>query len=846
MTQTSDTPSSLAPSGRGHRRRAALVGKEEEVDWATVDPDEVFRRLPVHEVKRVEAKMRADALNKQSELRSMVGTRYRDLLTSASQITALHSSSLRLSASLKAVGAACANPNVEVPEVEGEGVSDLLPVAAHVKLLLDAPEALYSHLAHHAYLNAAMLWLLARVVKDGLNEMPDDVKGPYVALMQKQWEVLLPFRGQIVSRATTALRSREPLEKQQTADTLLSLILLDGLSIDDALELLLSQRLRSLRDILAHGTGRRRSSTRRESFSQARKEGDVDKTLAEALRCILDTETLAHALFERRRDSSVIEDAIRLIQAGEEAPKPTPKTHNRRASRIASISLPLPPVVRSAAGPPTSASRVLSTMPASQILLRYLPPAVTGFTPFIAPSPTPSLSDRLSPWETQVVAILRDAVPSWLAGLTSVADVWALRSSTCDLLPAKGMGARISEAMEAEWGGRVQAIWTAKLDALVTGARDAVQAAADKIRSGVEVPDNNPASYTFSDITFPSASTLAGSSGAGFTSFLGNLKKRAAQRTPLLDSVLGGLEEAAADIAADLAGLAMGDGGRLGGALGALVHALYDVLSEAGGHRDKTGSVEAELFVGRVALFLAHGSSFLSDLGSSGAELERARTALMETHTESTIQWQAAAIDAALAALLPLFDHHRGPAQVRASWQGPHPIAPSPQLLAALTRLVSEVRRLGTPPGVSLETVPRLLKAFRAEARDLDGWEASSGEGAGELASQAAFDLAFLDLLTQDDIASDEVIKSLLDDVALGDFAQRLPELAGEALRRTQVVLYPLVVHLPQAEQGKRERGGALLRLGAPTLRGGVGAEFKSPLAVARPGKRFGLLSIVV
>lgn len=668
--------------------------------------------------------------------------------------------------------------------------------------------------------------------------------------MQKQWEVLLPFRSQIVSRATSALRAREPLEKQHTADTLLALVLLDGLSVDDALELLLSQRLRALRDILAHSTGRRRSSTRRDSVSH--KEGDVDKTLAEALRCILDAEGLAHALFEPRRRAdgeSVLEEAIRLIQAGEEAPKPTPKSHNRRASRIASISLPLPPNVRSAAGPPTSATRVLSTMPASQILLRYLPLSVTGFTPFIARSPAPVLADRLAPWEDQVAAVLRDAVPSWLAGLNAVADVWALRTSTSDLLPEDGMGARVRDALEAEWGARVQTIWTAKLDALVTGARDAVQAAADKIRSGAEVADNSPAGYMFADVAFPSASALAGSSGAGFASFLGNLKKRAAHRTPLLDGVLDGLEAAAADIAADLAGLppSLGTdyGSKLGGALGALVHALNDVLSEAGGHRDKTGSIEAELFVGRVALFLAHGSSFLADLGSSGADLERARAALMETHTESTVQWQAAAVDGALASLLPLFDQHRGPAQVRAAWQGPHPTAPSPQLLSSLTGLVSEVRRLGTPPGTELASVPRLLKAFRTEARDLDGWEASSGEGAGELAAQAAFDLAFLDLLTQDAIESDPIIVSLLDDVALGDFSKQLPELVGEALRRTQVVLYPLVAHLPPAERGKRERTGALLRLGAPALRGGVGAEFKSPLAVARPGKRFGLLSIV-
>jgi hypothetical protein len=45
----------------------------EEKDWAGIEPDEIFRTLPVQEVRKVEAKMRADALNKQSELRSMVG-----------------------------------------------------------------------------------------------------------------------------------------------------------------------------------------------------------------------------------------------------------------------------------------------------------------------------------------------------------------------------------------------------------------------------------------------------------------------------------------------------------------------------------------------------------------------------------------------------------------------------------------------------------------------------------------------------------------------------------------------------------------------------------------------------
>ena len=80
LAETSSVVSS-GPSTPDTRRRRYLARKKSdaastaarEVDWAGVEPDEVFRRLPIAEIKRVEQKMRTDALNKQSELRSMVG-----------------------------------------------------------------------------------------------------------------------------------------------------------------------------------------------------------------------------------------------------------------------------------------------------------------------------------------------------------------------------------------------------------------------------------------------------------------------------------------------------------------------------------------------------------------------------------------------------------------------------------------------------------------------------------------------------------------------------------------------------------------------------------------------------
>lgn len=48
------------------------MSKGGDNDWAHMDPDQVFRRLNVKEIKKVEQMLRAQAQSKQEELRSMV------------------------------------------------------------------------------------------------------------------------------------------------------------------------------------------------------------------------------------------------------------------------------------------------------------------------------------------------------------------------------------------------------------------------------------------------------------------------------------------------------------------------------------------------------------------------------------------------------------------------------------------------------------------------------------------------------------------------------------------------------------------------------------------------------
>lgn len=191
--------------------------------------------------------------------------------------------------------------------------------------------------------------------------------------------------------------------------------------------------------------------------------------------------------------------------------------------------------------------------------------------------------------------------------------------------------------------------------------------------------------------------------------------------------------------------------------------------------------------------------------------------------------------------------------------------------MVALQSLVSSVRHLGLPQGVTLPITPRLVEAFVDQAAALEGWKTLEAEGA----LQAAMDLAFLILLTggRDDIASTKMLTKvcqglkLIDsseysadsftqakdaDIVSEDFPTQLPTLTLDSLRRTQLLLHPLIAHLDAAElgptpkpSGPDARMASLLRFGPPASKGGVGGtEFRSPLAVSRPAKRFGLLSI--
>jgi hypothetical protein len=285
------------------------------------------------------------------------------------------------------------------------------------------------------------------------------------------------------------------------SETILAIILLDNLPLTEALNLFLSQRSKALRDILSHTTSdtpaspvaarnRRRTNSK---LDDIRSKEHISHTLTDAIHSLLDTAALARAVFDKRRkssDESLIEDMVHLVQKGEIAAAPTLNgmtrrtSHERRASRLASITLPFQKINSSSdGGPPVSAQQVIHTLPSSQILLQHLPSNITRFTPFITPSSISAFTDNLSAWQSSSIVIVREAVPYWLRDLNSIADIWNVRTTLQKLLDGQGFESDIQRALEDEWAERATEVWKSKLDSIVQTAGERIEEAMETIRS---------------------------------------------------------------------------------------------------------------------------------------------------------------------------------------------------------------------------------------------------------------------------------------------------------------------------------------------------------------------------
>lgn len=520
LTSSIGSTSAEAPFATGSiPRRTSVPNEATRIFQATgfdplgTSPDTLFRSLNVKEVEAYEHAVRSTALGKQEELRHLVGQRYEDLLGTANTIIDMANSSNQLSQRLDELSKAIASaasaeekgesskklsrrksylPTQRSPIVLDDDASSLHQEAIYVlgaslRLLMDMPEYVWKSIEKGKTLQAAWAFMLGRStwsdlvdgsarstaqsalqtsVEVGIASTLEAVSILRVNVrktfpfIEKQWQSMQPMRKQIVHRAATLLSDAE-IESMAVADQLAALMLIDGMKLDQALQLLLSQRLTAMRRMVK----RRRTETslKRATTGNGKLEGEeADKavqashTLAQVVN--LFARTLQHAaqifllppkvqggsassepllldLLTTITDSSNFaagspvatspsQECASLLSPADSITSRQSAAALRALRRRSSHGLPTSYSTKEMQNGPAAADTshkgegttvrvstvgVIQALPSARVLERLLPPSLWKFSPPIGlESQKIHLLDDLSSWSTKAREVLAD------------------------------------------------------------------------------------------------------------------------------------------------------------------------------------------------------------------------------------------------------------------------------------------------------------------------------------------------------------------------------------------------------------------------------------------------------
>ncbi|RDX51056.1 hypothetical protein OH76DRAFT_1507349 [Lentinus brumalis] len=796
-----------------------------------VDPDDLFTKHTVSEVKMVQQRLRADADAKQEELRLMVGERYRDLLQASTSILGLAKSSKHVLEALEEMrDTVHAISPVRAPKRAATGedkhLQALQSLSAHVKLLLDAPEHLWRLMESKAYLNAAWLFLLARVVHRALSQEDDDQSWQsygidvmdQVPLVQRQWDTITPFRSQISHRATLSLREATSSPGEVCA-TLLTLHLLESRPLPETLVIYLAQRTKTLSSILTRSASTSTNGDAKPNGKGPHRPRKVavreTKQKAESvLDAISRTVSTARTVFADGSIPSLMKLALQFFQAPTDSPES------------------LPPELQ------LTTQKLLTSLPSSSHFA-LLPQGIRTYKPYIdgaavtTPTLLPQLRDKLESWFKRAVQDAKGAITDWFADLVSVREVWEVRASLLAWLDAtEGLEtperSELESAINKACQHQATCIWNRALDDMDSSFRTAVASATKAVESEA---DAHP--YVLQ------SGAHSSTAGAQFMKYKSALRQQLDGRTPLLDGVLSTLERQASDLHRDLTIMLTSD--RSGSDMVQHLSSSYCADAEALSEKicdvlDNAAADEA-----RICEELASSSDFFVRIGCSATSAEVFRQRLCSLQVKLMERWQENTVTR-------VFDDYIGgqvPSESTSQVSTGDSVAPrfpSPALLQALLSLSSEMQRLG----VCLEDDRRQHRGGSTLRRFIAICVASEPSFSD---LQFLWDLAFLQTLHECWGEHNSGVSQQLD-ACIARRRQAPPQsdlinAAREYLSRTQILLAGLLPSHHNASShpaplAKSEKPSSLLPYGAPSIE----QRFEPAVELVKPPPRFGLLLV--
>lgn len=826
---------------------------------ANVDPDQLFTKYTIAEVREKQIQLSADAEAKQEELRVMVGERYRELLQSSTVIISLASSAKRVHDALDEIKDAIQSQQrppvrnrVSNTAKQDSHLHTLQVLCAHIKLLLDAPEQLWRLIEREKYFQAAWLFLLARVVhralirddaqdeESWLNQGVDVLE--QFPLIQRQWESVSHFRTQIIHRATLSLRATEK-SYEDTCATLLTLHILESRPLTDTLTIYLSQRTKTLNALLSKGSEVSGKSVHNGQPAEARTTGisthfhtkdEVKRSVQSLLAVISDTLNISRKIFAAPSAKPLATQVLEYIQ--EDSPSTPAQT------------LPVGFLVNT--------QTIIAMLPSSTYL-SLLPPNIKSYKPFVDLSSSSSnlcieiLEEKLGDWFTYSTANLRDAIQRALSSLQSVVGAWRVRLALKKWISQCGLNddeqSILSRLVDEAAGERIMSIWKS---ALVYAEGAFVEQL--KVIRPEEVEEFPPLHSMYSPLpvlAHPPPGSGPSSFEASFQALRAHLTRRLQGRTPRLQEVLTLLEDTAVAVQRDLS--------RISGKeepnqlIDDLVEAyrpeaenlcskIVDTLTESIDrlvkNLDLDPGAKCLVFHGRLALELST-SSFASGIGCGHAR-------------ESDFRQETAAL---FARVMERWKDHAASSEIARYTEGTIALqsrltviasaGPSLLMLECLYSLSSSLHTLG----LVHHSLPFSRVAFETLTKFSASFVDAVDDGLFLDHRQALFDFYFLRRVISTWGRDSEV---LLDKaIAHAEAELRSPEQshhdldrsASETLARTQMLITALLpVSSTQPANDSGDKLAALLSHGVPN----VDATFIPAVNLTQPSSRFPLLLI--
>lgn len=200
----------------------------------------LFRTKRVSEIRGIEQKIRDEAEDKSDSLRELLGTRYKDLLRAADEITVIRdASSKSVCEALREMAKSSTRLREHFSEKSGRDANSPAPITddlerrkkvhiigSRLKHIVDSPEVLYAHLEAGDVYEAAVRYFLASRNYQELRST-QGLEGVANRFAERRWEQVQVFKVQVLAAAEKKLVTPGS-EPNVYAKALASLVILSG------------------------------------------------------------------------------------------------------------------------------------------------------------------------------------------------------------------------------------------------------------------------------------------------------------------------------------------------------------------------------------------------------------------------------------------------------------------------------------------------------------------------------------------------------------------------------------------------------------------------------------------